>query len=122
MRADRAPYKILQFNDFGLVAITRKRVKQSLERTLCAPCTYCEGAGYIKSVATVIGEILQEAQKLRKSLENEQSNLVLRVNPEVAKVLKSNHNSYLQEIEEMVGKQVMVKSDPLLHQTKFDLA
>ena len=35
MRADRAPYKILQFNDFGLVAITRKRVKQILERTLC---------------------------------------------------------------------------------------
>ena len=44
MRADRAPYKILQFNDFGLVAITRKRVKQSLERTLCSPCPHCEGA------------------------------------------------------------------------------
>ncbi len=49
MRVDRAPYKILQFNDFGLVAITRKRVKQSLERTLCAPCPHCEGAGYVKS-------------------------------------------------------------------------
>jgi ribonuclease G len=122
MRADRAPYKILQFNDFGLVAITRKRVKQSLERTLCSPCGYCEGAGYIKSVATVVGEILQEAQKMRKALESEPSNLVLRVNPEVAKVLKSNHNSYLQEIEEIVGKSVLVKSDPLLHQTKFDLA
>ncbi|HEV2691058.1 MAG TPA: Rne/Rng family ribonuclease, partial [Bryobacteraceae bacterium] len=60
MRADRAPYKILQFNDFGLVAITRKRVKQSLERTLCTPCPYCEGAGYVKSANTVIGEILQE--------------------------------------------------------------
>ena len=54
MRADRAPYKILQFNDFGLVAITRKRVKQSLERTLCSPCPYCEGAGYVKSVQTVV--------------------------------------------------------------------
>ncbi len=122
MRADRAPYKILQFNDFGLVAITRKRVKQSLERTLCSPCSYCEGAGYIKSVNTVVGEILQEAQKMRKSLESEQSNLVLRVNPEVARVLKSNHNSYLQEVEEILGKSVLVKSDPLLHQTKFDLA
>jgi ribonuclease G len=122
MRADRAPYKILQFNDFGLVAITRKRVKQSLERTLCTPCSYCEGAGYIKSVPTVVSEILQEAQKMRKGLETEQSNIVLRVNPEVAKVLKSNHNSYLQEIEEIIGKSVLVKSDPLLHQTKFDLA
>jgi ribonuclease G len=122
MRADRAPYKILQFNDFGLVAITRKRVKQSLERTLCAPCTYCEGAGYIKSVATVVSEILQEAQKMSKALEAEQSNVMLRVNPDVAKVLKSNQNTYLQEIEEILGKTVMVKSDPQLHQTKFDLA
>src|SRR5437660_8328069 len=58
MRADKAPNKILQFNDFGLVAITRKRVKQSLERTLCAPWPPCEGAGYIKSVQTVVREIL----------------------------------------------------------------
>jgi ribonuclease G len=122
MRVDRAPYKILQFNDFGLVAITRKRVKQSLERTLCSPCSYCEGAGYIKSVQTVIGEILQEAQKMRKALETEHTNIVLRVNPEVARVLKSNQNSYLQELEEIIGRSVLVKSDPQLHQTKFDLA
>jgi ribonuclease G len=122
MRADRAPYKILQFNDFGLVAITRKRVKQSLERTLCSPCPYCEGAGYIKSVGTIVSEILQEAHKMRKALEAEQTNLVLRVNPEVAKVLKSNHNTFLQEIEETLGKTVLIKSDPQLHQTKFDLA
>jgi ribonuclease G len=122
MRADRAPYKILQFNDFGLVAITRKRVKQSLERTLCAPCPYCEGAGYVKSVQTVIGEILQEAQRMQKSLQDQNNNVVLRVNPEVGRVLKSNHNQFLQEIEEILGKSVLVKSDPLLHQTKFDLA
>jgi ribonuclease G len=120
MRADRAPYKILQFNDFGLVAITRKRVKQSLERTLCAPCPYCEGAGYIKSVQTIVGEILVEAHKMAKLVDD--TNVILRVNPEVAKVLKSNQNDYLQEIEETLGKSVIVKSDPLLHQTKFDLA
>ena len=121
MRADRAPYKILQFNDFGLVAITRKRVKQSLERTLCSPCPYCEGAGYVKSVQTVISEIIQEAQRMRKALEAEHD-VVLRVNPEVAKVLKSNQNTFLQEVEETLGRNVLVKSDPLLHQTKFDLA
>jgi ribonuclease G len=119
MRADRAPYKILQFNDFGLVAITRKRVKQSLERTLCMPCPYCEGSGYVKSVQTVIGEILQEAQKIARAVDG---SVMLRVNPEVAKVLKSNQNSFLQEIEEILGRTVMVKSDPLLHQEKFDLA
>jgi ribonuclease G len=119
MRADRAPYKILQFNDFGLVAITRKRVKQSLERTLCTPCPYCEGAGYVKSPQTVVGEILQEAHKIARAVD---SNVMLRVSPEVAKLLKSNQNTYLQEVEEILGRPVMVKSDPLLHQEKFDLA
>jgi ribonuclease G len=120
MRADRAPYKILQFNDFGLVAITRKRVKQSLERTLCMPCPYCEGSGYVKSVQTVIGEILQEAHKVSRAVEG--NDVVLRVNPEVAKILKSNQNTYLQELEEILGRTVLVKSDALLHQEKFDLA
>ncbi len=120
MRADRAPYKILQFNDFGLVAITRKRVKQSLERTLCTPCPYCEAAGYVKSPQTVVGEILQEAQKLAKVVEGK--DVMLRVAPEVAKLLKSNQNTYLQELEEILGRTVIIKSDSQLHQEKFDLA
>jgi ribonuclease G len=119
MRADRAPNKILQFNDFGLVAITRKRVKQSLERTLCVPCSYCEGAGYVKSPQTLVGEILQEAHKYARMVEGK--DVMLRVSPEVAKVLKSNQNTYLQELEEILGRTVIVKSDPLLHQEKFDL-
>ena len=120
MRADRAPYKILQFNDFGLVAITRKRVKQSLERTLCAPCPHCEGAGYIKSVQTVVSEILTEARKMAASVEGK--DVMLRVHPDVAKVLKSHQNKYLEELEEVLRRPVMVKSDPLLHHEKFDLA
>jgi ribonuclease G len=120
MRADKAPYKILQFNDFGLVAITRKRVKQSLERTLCAPCPYCDGAGYVKSVQTIISEILVEAQKIAKAVEGK--DVVLRVHPDVAKVLKSNNNRYLEELEEILGRPVLVSGDAALHHEKFDLA
>ncbi|HYP04645.1 MAG TPA: ribonuclease, partial [Bryobacteraceae bacterium] len=114
------PYKILQFNDFGLVAITRKRVKQSLERSLCTPCSVCEGAGYTKSVGTVVNEILQEATKMRGQFDSK--NIVLRTHPEVAKFLKSNSNDFLEELESIVGRAVVVKSDPLLHPEKFDLA
>jgi ribonuclease G len=119
MRSDKAPYKILQFNDFGLVAITRKRVKQSLERALCSHCPYCEGAGYVKSVPTVISEILVEAQKYAKVVDGKEC--VLRANPEVAKEMKSVENKYLEEIEEILGRPVLVVADPLLHQEKFDL-
>jgi ribonuclease G len=120
MRADKAPYKILQFNDFGLVAITRKRVKQSLERTLCAPCPYCEAAGYVKSVQTIIGEILVEAQKIAKAIEGK--DVMLRVHPDVAKVLKASDNQYLEELEEILHRPVLVKGDLSLHHEKFDLA
>ena len=120
MRADRAPYKILQFNDFGLVAITRKRVKQSLERSLCMPCPYCEGAGYVKSVPTTVSEILQEAHKIGAVIDSK--DVILRVHPDVARFLKSNQNKYLEEIEEILHRSVLVKGDPLLHHEKFDLA
>ena len=120
MRVDRAPYKILQFNHFGMVAITRKRVKQSLVRTLCAPCPHCDDAGYIKSVQTVVSEILTEARKMASSVEGKE--VMLRVHPDVAKVLKSHQNKYLEELEEVLRRPVLVKSDPLLHHEKFDLA
>ncbi|MFN7937662.1 MAG: Rne/Rng family ribonuclease [Bryobacteraceae bacterium] len=120
MRADRAPNKILQFNDFGLVAITRKRVKQSLERTLCSPCPTCEGSGYTKSVQTVIGEILMEAGKLAPHIEGKE--LMLRVHPTVAVTLKSKDNDYLEELEEIFGRPVLVTGDDSIHPEKFDLA
>ena len=53
LKTDRAPSKVLPFNDFGLVIMTRKRVKQSLERTLCIPDPVTEGTGMIKSPITV---------------------------------------------------------------------
>jgi len=121
MRVDKAPYKILQFNDFGLVAITRKRVKQSLERTLCMPCPHCEGAAYIKSANTTITEIIEEAKKITEAVKD-QKECLLRVNPDVAKVLKSKDTSYLEEIEEILGRPVLVTGDLSIHHEKFDLA
>jgi ribonuclease G len=119
MRTDRAPYKVLQFNDFGLVAITRKRVKQSLERALCSPCPCCEGAGYVKSVQTVIGEILQEAHKIADAVEGR--DVILRTHPDVVKILKSTNNDYLEELEEILRRPVLVTGDAELHPEKFDL-
>src|SRR6266852_6317722 len=69
LRGDRSPSKVLQFNDFGLVAITRKRVKQSLERTIGTPCPYCQSTGFVKSVTTVCNEIYLEMRKIAKHLE-----------------------------------------------------
>ncbi|MGA2569998.1 MAG: Rne/Rng family ribonuclease [Terracidiphilus sp.] len=119
LKSDRAPTKVLQFNDFGLVAITRKRVKQSLERTLSVPCPTCQATGMVKSPATVCNEIYVEMRKMRKHFEN--SDVMLRVHPETVKVLKANSNRWLNDFEELVGKNILVKSDPTLHPEQFDI-
>jgi Rne/Rng family ribonuclease len=120
LRADKSPSKILQFNDFGLVAITRKRVKQSLLKIYCEPCSYCNGAGMVKSPRTVCYEIQAEAKKMAKALE-ENKEITVRVNPEVAKALKTEEASVVTEIETLLKKEVLIKSDPLLHQEHFDI-
>jgi ribonuclease G len=119
LRFDRAPSKVLQFNDFGLVAITRKRVKQSLERTIGTPCPYCQSTGFVKSVNTICNEIYVEMRKISSHLEH--SDVMLRVNPEVAKALKVNNAKLLNEMEELTKKTIIVKSDPALHQEQFDI-
>ncbi|HEX8710669.1 MAG TPA: Rne/Rng family ribonuclease [Terracidiphilus sp.] len=119
LKSDRAPTKVLQFNDFGLVAITRKRVKQSLERTLSVPCPTCQATGMVKSAATVCNEIWVEMRKMRRHFEN--ADVMLRAHPETVKVLKSSGGRWLTELEELVGKNILVKSDPALHPEQFDI-
>jgi len=119
LKKDRAPSKVLQFNDFGLVAITRKRVKQSLERTLSTTCNICAGTGMVKSPVTVCNDIYIEMRKMHKLIEK--GDIMLRVNPEVVKQLKTGGAKWLQEMEEMSGKTILVKSDASLHPEQFDI-
>ena len=120
LASDKSPTKVLSFNDFGLIIMTRKRVKQSLERTMCAPCEYCEGAGWVKSPSTVCYEVLAEARRLSKHQEDVRQT-TLRVHPDVAKALRSTERSVLEEIEEYLGF-VDVTADPHIHQAQFDFA
>ncbi len=119
LRYDRAPTNILSINEFGLVALTRKRVKQSLERTLCEPCHYCTGAGWIKSPSTICYEILEEARKMAAHIEGR--TITLRVSPEVAQALKSREGTLLAELEALTRKDVIIKNDPTVHQERFEI-
>jgi ribonuclease G len=119
LKSDRAPSKVLQFNDFGLVAITRKRVKQSLERTLSTTCGVCQGTGMTKAPVTVCNEIYIELRKMHKHIEK--GDIMLRVHPEVVKQLKSNGGKWLQDMEELSKKTILVKSDPSLHPEQYDI-
>lgn len=123
LRNDKSPTKVLSFNDFGLVIMTRKRVKQSLERTLCSPCPYCQGAGLVKSPQTICYELLEDARRLAKEFNGDKDNkqVTLRINPDVAKALRTSERDVMIEIEDYLGP-IDITSDPTIHQEQFDFA
>jgi ribonuclease G len=116
---DRAPSKVLSFNEFGLVCITRKRTKQALERVLCQPCPYCTGSGMVKSIPTICYEIQSEAQKMAADLDA--LSITLRVNPEIAKTLKTRESSLIEELEQHTRKSIIIQPDPTLHWEQYDI-
>jgi ribonuclease G len=119
LRKDRSPSKALQVSDFGLVIVTRKRVKQSLERQLTEPCPYCSGSGSIKSSATICYEILTELKKVGQDLDGQ--GVLLRVNPDIARALKEEESAVLRELQQVLGRPVTIRPDAHLHHEQFDV-
>jgi ribonuclease G len=119
LKKDRSPSKALAVSDFGLVIITRKRVKQSLERVLTEPCPYCSGSGVIKSSATICYEILNEVKKISADLNGHR--VLLRVNPDIARALKEEESGVLTDLRQSIGKDITVRADVQLHHEQFDL-
>ena len=119
LRRDRSPSKALQVSDFGLVIVTRKRVKQSLERQLTEPCPYCSGSGSIKSSSTVCFEILTELKKIGSDIEG--NGVILRVNPDIARALKEEESSVFREMNHVLGKAITLRPDTHLHHEQFDV-
>ena len=119
LRRDRSPSKALQVSDFGLVIVTRKRVKQSLERQLTEPCPYCSGSGSIKSSATICYEILEEMKKFGGDLDGQ--GVLLRVNPDIARALKEEESAVLRQLQHVLGRPVTIRPDAHLHHEQFDV-
>jgi len=119
LRKDRSPSKALQVSDFGLVIITRKRVKQSLERVMTEPCPYCSGSGVIKSTSTICYEIFNEVRKIGAELNG--NRVLLRVNPEIARAFREEESSVLRDLRQSIGRDVTVKPDTQLHHEQFDV-
>jgi ribonuclease G len=119
LRKDRSPSKALQVSDFGLVIITRKRVKQSLERVLTEPCPYCAGSAVIKSASTICYEILSEVKKISADLNGH--SLVLRVNPDIARAFRDEERAVFKDLKQSLGRDIALRPDAQLHHEQFDL-
>ena len=116
---DRARNKVLNISEFGLVEITRKRTRPSLERQLTQPCPYCRGLGRIKSLATIALEMRRQLLRQRGRFTDRE--VLLRVHPDVARALQREERPILHELERELGTEILLQSDSQLHHERFDI-
>ena len=120
LRKDRAKTKVLNISEFGLVEITRKRSRANLERLLTQPCPYCGGRGRIKSLTTICLNLRKELLHLRDRTTG-QSELLLRVHPEVSRALQQEERAILDELQKSLNVRILLQSDPELHHERFNV-
>ena len=119
LKKDRSPSKSIQVPEFGLIVVTRKRAKQSLERQLTESCPYCSGSAVIKSTPTICNDIFMEMRKLSAELSGK--TVQLRVNPDIARALREEESKIFNDLENDIGQKIVVKSDTQLHHEQFDV-
>jgi len=120
LKSDRSRTRILKISELGLVEMTRKRVRASLAQTLCDPCDYCEGKGYIKGNSTVCYEIIREIQ--RRGTDNiTKKKIDIEVHPAVYNMLFEEESSFLEEIEKQNNIEITFQVNPKLHREKYKI-
>jgi len=120
LRQDKNKTNILKISELGLVEMTRKRVRESIGRTLCEPCPYCEGKGYVKGKLTIIYEILRELR--REMVDLPAGHVTLLAHPEVAGLLIDEERCGLDELEQRFGRTVSINPRPGFHVEQFEIA
>jgi ribonuclease G len=116
---DKAKTNVLKISELGLVEMTRKRVRESLGRTLNEPCGYCDGRGHVKSKRTVAYEVFRE---IRREASNYKENvLVVNCHPEVARVLQVDERDELRYLMDRFNKSIHVRTQQSYHQEQFDI-
>ena len=119
LKKDRSRTHILPISELGIIQMTRKRIKKSLNSMLCEPCFYCEGEGTLLSKQSICYRIYREIQK--EAVDALGSRFTVRVNPEIADMLHGEENRLLGALEKNTGKPIVVYPDPQFHLEEFDI-
>ncbi|MDT0582253.1 MULTISPECIES: ribonuclease G [Alteromonadaceae] len=119
MSKDRAKSNIHGFTALGLIEMTRKRTRESLEHILCGECPACKGRGSIKTVETICFEIMREIVRVNRAYDADK--FVVYASQIVAEALMGEESHMLAELEVFVSKQIKVQTELLYHQDKFDV-
>ncbi|MFM2482975.1 ribonuclease G [Celerinatantimonas sp. YJH-8] len=119
LSSDRAKTNISGFSQLGLVEMTRKRTRESIEHILCGTCPTCLGRGTVKTVETVCFEILREIMRVNRAYDAD--NFIVYASPAVAEMLMGDESHSLAELEVFMGKPVKVQTEMMYNQEQFDV-
>lgn len=119
LKKDKARTNILKISEFGLIEMTRKRVRESLNQVLCEPCPYCDGRGRVKSKNTVCYGIFRAVRRESTDLPGER--ILIAVNPEIADLLYDEESHGIEELEKSLGKKIIVKARNTFHQEQYEI-
>jgi ribonuclease G len=119
LKKDRSKTHVLPISELGLIEMTRKRTRETLNRMLCEPCFYCEGEGYLKSRRTICYNIDHDMR--RESGEMMAPNITLKVHPEIAELLLGEESPLIDSLESALNKKIIVRPDVHFHLEQYEM-
>jgi ribonuclease G len=119
LKNDKSKTNILKISELGLVEMTRKRVRESIGRTLCEACPYCDGKGYVKSRTTTVYEIFRELQREMGPAPGYRMTLL--VHPDIASLLYDDERHGIEELEKKFEKQITINARQGFHLEQFEI-
>ena len=119
LKSDTAKTSVTQLSSLGLVEMTRKRTRESLEHVLCESCSTCQGRGFIKTATTVCYEIFREI--LRESRQFDARELLVLASQDVTDLLLDEESDSLAELQEFIGVPIRFQAETLYTQEQFDV-
>ncbi|XQW85561.1 ribonuclease G [Thalassotalea piscium] len=119
MVKDKVKFSISGFSALGLVEMTRKRTRESLEHILCGECEVCSGRGNLKTVETVCYEILREIVRVNRAYDADK--FIVYASTLVSESLINDEYHNLAELEVFIGKQIKVQTETMYNQEQFDV-
>lgn len=118
-KRDKAKIKILRISEFGIVEMTRQRIRRGVRRVSYQNCPYCAGRGAVKSVTTMAIEVLRA---IRKELEQSRAKEISAyVHPQVANYLLNEDRPFITKLESQHRARIIIIAEPNIHIEKFRL-
>jgi ribonuclease G len=119
LAADRSQTHIANLSPLGLVEMTRKRTRESLEHVLCGTCPQCAGRGVVRTAETVCHEVFREI--VRQSRQFQSQELVILAHQDVVDRLLEEEAPVLAELEAQIGRPIRLQAEPLYGIDQYDV-